>query len=35
VRIAKADLVPTQTNLLDDYHSFADLERACQGSASR
>ena len=30
VRIAKADLVPTQTNLLDDYQSFADLERACQ-----
>lgn len=30
VRIAKADLVPTQANLLDDYHSFADLERACQ-----
>jgi transposase len=29
VRIAKADLVPTQANLLDDYDSFADLERAC------
>jgi hypothetical protein len=29
VRIAKADLVPTQANLLDGYDSFADLERAC------
>jgi transposase len=30
VRIAKADLVPTEANLLDDYQRFADLERACQ-----
>ena len=29
VRIAKADLVPTQANLLDDYPSFGTLERAC------
>jgi hypothetical protein len=29
VRIAKADLVPTAANLLADYHSFADLGRAC------
>jgi transposase len=31
VRIAKADLVPTEANLLDDYRRFAELERACQG----
>ena len=29
VKIAKADLVPTETNLLADYDSFADLEAAC------
>jgi transposase len=29
VRIAKADLVPTEANLLDDYTSFAGLEAAC------
>jgi hypothetical protein len=29
VRVAKADLVPTQTNLLDAYGSFAELEAAC------
>ena len=29
MRIAKADLVPTQANLLDGYDSFADLKRAC------
>jgi hypothetical protein len=29
VRIAKADLVPTQANLLGDYPSFGTLERAC------
>jgi transposase len=29
VRIAKADLVPTDHNLRDDYGSFAELERAC------
>ncbi|HEY3691120.1 MAG TPA: IS21 family transposase [Pseudonocardiaceae bacterium] len=30
VRIAKADLVPTDTNLLEAYHSFGDLEAACR-----
>lgn len=30
VRIAKADLVPTNTNLLADYRSFAALEAACR-----
>ena len=29
VKIAKADLVPTETNLLDQYSSFAALESAC------
>jgi len=29
VKIAKADLVPTDANLLDDYASFDELERAC------
>ncbi len=29
VKIAKADLVPTQTNLLGEYATFADLEAAC------
>ncbi|WP_374223456.1 IS21 family transposase [Rhodococcus sp. WY5] len=29
VKIAKADLVPTEANLLPDYASFADLETAC------
>jgi hypothetical protein len=29
VRIAKADLVPTDANLLGDYRSFAELEAAC------
>jgi transposase len=29
VRVAKADLVPTQANLLDAYGSFAELETAC------
>ncbi|HXN60812.1 MAG TPA: IS21 family transposase [Acidimicrobiales bacterium] len=32
VKIAKADLVPTEANLLDAYESFAELEVAC-GSA--
>ena len=27
--IAKADLVPTEANLLDEYRSFAELEKAC------
>lgn len=30
VQIAKADLVPTATNLLHGYDSFAELEAACQ-----
>ncbi len=29
VKIAKADLVPTMANLLDDYGSFSELEVAC------
>jgi len=29
VRIAKADLVPTEVNLADAYDSFAELEQAC------
>ena len=31
VKIAKADLVPTEANLLDEYVSFAALEAACEG----
>jgi hypothetical protein len=31
VKIAKADLVPTDANLLDEYASFAELEAACEG----
>lgn len=30
VRIAKADLVPTETNLGDDYESWAELVEACE-----
>lgn len=30
VKLAKADLVPTETNLLAAYDCFADLEAACQ-----
>jgi len=30
VRIAKADLVPTDANLLDDYRSWAELVDACE-----
>ncbi|MGH2717243.1 MAG: Mu transposase domain-containing protein, partial [Actinomycetota bacterium] len=30
VRVAKADLVPKDTNLRPDYESFADLEVACE-----
>jgi hypothetical protein len=30
VKLAKADLVPTETNLLTDYESFAQLEAACE-----
>jgi hypothetical protein len=32
VKIAKAELVPTDANLLPDYTSFADLEAACERS---
>ena len=31
VKIAKADLVPTEANLLDEYASFGELEAACEG----
>ena len=30
VRVAKADLVPTEYNLVDGYASFAELEQACE-----
>lgn len=30
VKIAKADLVPTETNLREQYASFAELQAACQ-----
>ena len=30
VKIAKADLVPTDTNLLETYDTFADFETACE-----
>jgi transposase len=30
VRVAKADLVPTEANLLDEYASFTELEQACR-----
>jgi hypothetical protein len=30
VKLAKADLVPTDTNLLEQYDTFAELERACE-----
>lgn len=30
VRVAKADLVPTETNLLDEYDSFGELVAACE-----
>ena len=30
VRLAKADLVPTDYNLVEDYRSFAELEDACE-----
>ncbi len=30
VRIAKADLVPTETNLLERYRTFGELEAACR-----
>lgn len=33
VRVAKADLVPTDANLLEDYASFAELVAACRAVA--
>jgi Mu transposase, C-terminal domain len=30
VKVAKADLVPTEANLLAEYESFAELEAACE-----
>jgi hypothetical protein len=30
VKIAKADLVPTEANLLEEYPSFAELVDACE-----
>ena len=35
VRIAKADLVPTDHNLRDEYTSFAELEDACRAFGER
>jgi hypothetical protein len=35
VRVAKADLVPTEANLLEDYASFAALEAACLTECER
>jgi hypothetical protein len=31
VKLAKADLVPSEANLLEEYASFAELEAACAG----
>jgi transposase len=35
VRIAKADVVPTEANLRRDYETFADLEAACAAAMDR
>jgi transposase len=35
VRIARADLVPTDHNLRADYEDFAELERACEAFCER
>ena len=35
VRIAKADLVPTETNLRGDYSCWAELETACEAAMDR
>lgn len=35
VRLAKADVVPTDANLLDAYDSFAELEAACAAATGR
>jgi hypothetical protein len=34
VKIAKADLVPTEANLLDEYRSFEELEVACAAATA-
>lgn len=35
VKVAKADLVPTEANLLDDYERFSDLVVACEELLNR
>lgn len=35
VKVPKADLVPTETNLRDEYASFAELEPACEAFGQR
>ena len=35
VRVAKADLVPTSANLLEDYDTFAELAVACASFCER
>lgn len=35
VKLAKADLVPTEYNLRDEYRSFADLEATCTETSER
>ncbi len=35
VRIAKADVVPTDANLRPDYQTFAELEAACEAAMER
>ena len=35
MKIAKADLVPTEANLRGDYASFAELEAACEAFTTR
>ena len=35
VKLAKADIVPTETNLLAQYATFADVETACSAVRHR
>ena len=35
MRLAKADLVPTEANLLERYATFADLQAACEALCAR
>lgn len=35
MKIAKADLVPSEANLLPAYDSFAELEQACRAFCDR